>query len=596
MLIHNSHDPAYRMPIGAIPCSGKVKIRFYCDESDSITLRTWTGKEENFPMEKIKENTFEATVILPNTPQLFWYDFIIYLENGVLRYGNSQEQLGGEGAIYQTQPPSYQITVYDPEYKTPSYLRNGIIYQIFPDRFNGDDGGSLERLNDIKQAHPEAYFHQNWNERPLLDVDPENSDNRALDFFQGTLQGIIEKLDWLKQLGITVLYINPIFRARTNHRYDTGDYSQIDPILGTQSDFDELIIETKKRGIKVMLDGVFSHTGADSLYFNRFNRYEGLGAYQSKDSKYSTWYHFDEFPDKYRTWWGFYTLPAINKDNPSYRSFLTNHEDGILPSWVKKGAGGWRLDVADELPMDLLAEMRKSIKDVDEDSVLLGEVWEDASNKVAYNQQRSYCLGDTLDSVMNYPLRRAIIDFFTEVIDAEQLCRVIRHQQEVYPAPFYYSLMNLLGSHDRVRILNALAGHDCDGIIQMDKVEAGKIKLGKRTLSLVKKKYVRAVKLICALPGAPTFYYGDDIGMEGMADPWNRAPMDWKNADNQLHAVVRKIIHERNSNPVLQTGLLKIEAKDKNTIIIHRFLEDGCEAFGEKLDLDNITIIISRSN
>jgi len=594
MLHHDSHLLRYREPLGPIPAGGKVSIRFLCNESSSVTLRTWDGSEHLYPMKPLGEHLFEAAVTMPEVPMLFWYYFIIHGKDGDLYYGNSGDQLGGEGFPCSWEPASYQITVYDPAYRTPEYIRHGVVYQIFPDRFHKDANGIAGREEQVKKAHPEAAFHAEWQERPTLDLDPETGDNRALDFFGGTLKGIVEKLDHLQKLGITILYINPMFRARTNHRYDTGSYEEIDPILGSEQDFDLLIAEAEKRGMRVMLDGVFSHTGSDSKYFNRFGRYDTLGAYQSQGSPYYPWYSFEEFPHRYRTWWGFQTLPTVNKDHPAYRKYLLDAESGILPRWVRRGACGWRLDVADELPMTMLREMRTAIRSVREDAVLLGEVWEDASNKVAYNQQRCYCLGDTLDSVMNYPLRRAVIDFFTGVCDAHHLRRVILHQQEVYPAPFFYSLMNLLGSHDRVRILNAMAGLDREGAAQMDRTEASRIYLDKETRASAQKKVLEAIRLLCALPGAPTIYYGDEIGMQGMADPWNRAPMDWAHADTAVQEAVSAMLNRRLNTPMLQTGWLSVEADGPDALIIKRYAVEGKDVFGQPLKGDEIFVRISR--
>ncbi|MBP3645851.1 MAG: glycoside hydrolase family 13 protein [Clostridia bacterium] len=593
MLYHDSHDANYRSPIGPVKAGHQLTVRFWCDESDRVILRTWDGRESQYEMTPIGDDRFEATIVVPKTPMLFWYDFIIPRQYDVARYGTSADQLGGVGSYYATQPRSYQVTVYDPAYQTPEYLRRGVVYQIFPDRFFKDKNGQKGRLRKIAQAHPEATFHENWNEKPTLDPDPANGDNRALDFFGGTLKGIKQKLDYLEELGVSILYINPIFRARSNHRYDTGSYEEVDPILGDNEAFDELAAAAEKRGMRIMLDGVFSHTGCDSQYFNRYGRYDNVGAYQSKESPYYSWYSFEEFPDKYNSWWGFYTLPAVDKSNRAYRDYLLG-ENGVLPGWIKRGACGWRLDVVDELPMDMVREMRQSVKKADPDSTLLGEVWEDASNKTAYGAVRSYCIGDALDSVMNYPLRRAVIDFFTGVTDAYQLRRVILNQQEVYPAPFYYSLMNLLGSHDRVRILNALCGYDREGAIQMDRLEASKVQLGKRELKSAKKRYVEAVKLLCALPGAPTIYYGDEIGMTGMADPWNRAPMAWDDADDALRAEIAKLLHARRESAMLQTGCLKVETVDADTIRIIRYAENGADVFGQPIEGENVTVTISR--
>lgn len=595
MIFHDSHDPAYRHPIGPVPAGGRLTVRLACDEAEAVTLRTWNGSESRTPMRRAPGGLFEASVTVPVTPTLYWYDFTVHAPGGDVRYGNAEDQLGGGGARVWGAPRSYQVTVYDPAFQTPRYLRTGVIYQLFPDRFaRGSTPPPPGRAREIALAHPEAAFHPTWNEPPTLDTDPENGDNRALDFFGGTLAGIREKLDYLQELGVSVLYLNPVCRARTNHRYDTGDYEAVDPILGDEANFEALTREAAARGIRVMLDGVFSHTGADSRYFNRYGRYPGPGAYQSPASPYYGWYRFIHWPDRYDAWWGFYTLPALNKDAPDYRDYLLRPETGVLPLWMRRGACGWRLDVADELPVPLLRGMRGAVKRQNPDGVLLGEVWEDASNKVSYGAMRSYCLGDTLDSVMNYPLRRAVIDFFTGKAGAGALARLIRHQREVYPAPFYYALMNLLGSHDRVRALNAFAGYDRDGIAQMPRDEAARVRLSPGELALAKARYLEALRLLCALPGAPAVYYGDEAGMQGMADPWNRAPMDWDGADTALRAAVAALLLERRRDPVLQTGHMDVHAPDEDTLVVRRYALQGLDALGEPLAGAERSIRVSR--
>ena len=595
MILHDSHAPAHRDPIGPIKAGGRLTLRLLCDESDAVSVRTWDGAETRTRMRRIGEGLFEATLTVPQTPMLFWYDFVVQHPDGEVCYGNARDQLGGIGELITGAPRSYQVTVYAPDYTTPSYLREGVMYQIFPDRFYRKGTVTTpEKRDQIAQAHPEATFHEQWNELPTLDIDPENGDNRALDFFGGTLAGITAKLDYLQALGVTVLYINPIVRARTNHRYDTGDYAHIDPILGEDADFIALTQAAADLGMQVLMDGVFSHTGADSLYFNRYGRYDSVGAYQSKRSEYAPWYRFHHFPDRYNAWWGFYTLPAVQKEDPSYQHFLLNVDTGVLPLWMQRGACGWRLDVADELPMTLLAQMRQAVKRQNPQGTLLGEVWEDASNKISYGNPRSYCLGDTLDSVMNYPLRRAVIDFFTYRLTAWELARVILHQREVYPAPFLYSLMNLLGSHDRVRILNAFAGYDLEGIIQMPRELAQDIRLTPEQLTLSKERYVEALRLLCALPGVPTLYYGDELGMQGMADPWNRAPMDWDGGDAVLWSAVSALLNHRRLHRVLQTGFADVQALDDNHLTIRRYAQNGLDVFGDPLAQDEQCVTITR--
>lgn len=595
MLRHNSHDPEFRSPVGPVPSGGSVTLRFFSNEADAVTVRTWDGTERLTPMAPLFGGLYESTLSVPGTPMLFWYDFIVHTPGGDVRFGNRDDGLGGDGQIVYDTMHAFQITVYDPAFVTPEFLREGVLYQAFPDRFYKDGAAiSAVRQKKIEKAHPEATFHKTWNEPPMLDPDPENGDNRALDFFGGTLKGIEEKLGYLRDLGVTVLYLNPVVQARTNHRYDTGDYHKVDPILGKKKDFYSLVEAAKALGIRVILDGVFSHTGADSLYFNRYGRYPGLGAYQSQHSPYAAWYRFEEFPDKYNAWWGFYTLPAVEKDQPDYQDFLLHFDNGVLPWWMKRGAAGWRLDVADELPVRLLQKMRYAVKTADPDGALIGEVWEDASNKVSYGELRSYCLGDTLDGVMNYPLRRVIIDFFTGKIPAQALARLILHQREAYPAPFLYSLMNLLSSHDRVRALNAFAGYDLPGILQMPREDARKIRLNRRQTALSKARYLEALKLICALPGIPSVYYGDEIGMQGMADPWNRAPMAWDEADKAFRAAVQSILENRREHAALRTGFLDVSAQNDDTLVVRRFAMNGQDAFGAPLTAPAMEIKITR--
>lgn len=588
-LYHDSRSLDCRAPFGAVRCGDIVRLRVYCQGRPRAVnaVITLNNQPYTIPLQPDGRDGYELRFAAPATPRLLWYYFAAVMENGQTEYlGNARDGLGGVGETYASAPPSFQLTVYARDYAPPAFLREGVMYQIFPDRFC--------RSRAPRYTREDIYLHENWDEAPLALFDPRNGDTHSRDFFGGDLQGIISKLDYLQSLHVTVLYLNPIFLARSNHRYDTGDYTRIDPMLGTQADLTRLCEEAAKRGMRVLLDGVFNHTGDDSLYFNRYGRYDSLGAYQSTESPYYPWYTFEQYPDRYRTWWGFDTLPAVNKENADYQRYLLDPEEGILPRWVKKGACGWRLDVVDELPMPLVSAMRQAVKQADPEAVLLGEVWEDASNKVSYGALRSYCLGDSLDSVMNYPLRRAVIDFFTGKCDAQQLRRVILHQQEVYPAPFYYSLMNVLGSHDRVRILNAMAGYDQEGIAQMDRAEAAHIRLTPEQREAAQAKVLEAFRLLCALPGAPTVYYGDELGMEGMADPWNRAPMAWDKGDKAMRRALKKILQARQAKPMLQTGFLSVDAPDADTLIVRRYAVKGRDVFGKPLGGRAVTVKISR--
>lgn len=581
---HDSRQLDCRAPSGAVTPGTDIRLVIYVQGfASQVTLRYWNGSENLVLMKDLGLGVYEATIKAPKTPQLMWYDFRALNERGHwIYYGNARDRLGGVGAHYQDLPPSYQITVYDPDFAPPAFLREGIMYQIFPDRFHRSKMPVSERKDRV--------LHSEWNEPPYITADERSGDNWALDFFGGNLEGIRQKLPYLKELGITVLYLNPIFKARTNHRYDTGDYLSIDPLLGTEKDFKKLCSDAKKLGIHVLLDGVFSHTGEDSLYFNRYNTYPSTGAYQSKDSPYFSWYHFRHHPNEYAAWWNIPTLPELNKNNESYRQFMLG-PDGVARHWVKAGASGWRLDVADELPMSFLRDLRKSVLAQQEDAVLLGEVWEDASNKVAYGQMRSYVLGDTLDSVMNYPLREALINFLTHVIPASQVVRQIRALQENYPVPFFYSLMNLLGSHDRARVHNLLVKQDFSHLpIAQRRGQT----MGPAYKKLAGQRFIKMLQMVVALPGMPSMYYGDEVGMEGASDPFCRGTFPWGQEDQDTLAMVKEAFQLRAERPVLRRGFLELSSEGEDTLIIHRFAKDGLDVFGEPLDDAPYLLRISR--
>ena len=585
MFLHDSHEAFFREPAGAAPAGSRITIRFLSDESQQVALRTWNGEEKLIPMTFDGERTWTAEISAPEEPGWLWYDFVLTQKDGkTLRYGNAFDQLGGEGAVYETGAvASYQITIYKPGFKTPGFFQGANIYQVFPDRFFRAPTKAVDDRTD-------RYIHADWNEDLLPLDDPRGGKYKELDFYGGTLTGITKKLPYLEKLGVTVLYLNPIFRARSNHRYDTGDYMQIDPLLGTQEEFETLCKKAEERGIRIMLDGVFSHTGDDSRYFNHYGTYDTVGAYQSKESPWYDWYTFRHFPDDYASWWDITTLPAVCKENEDYQQFMFKPKTGVVPYWLHHGGCGWRLDVADELPMDFLSKLRVSAKRARRDAVVLGEVWEDASNKVAYGVMRNYCTGETLDSVMNYPLREAILSFMTGKTDAAALVRLVRHQAEVYPAQFRYALMNLVGSHDQVRVLNVLGSKEC---ADLPKAAQRDVTLTKEEYALAVERYKRCVELLCALPGNPTIYYGDEVGMTGCHDPWCRRPFPWGHEDKALQAFVADQLTARKASNVLKYGYCDITAEDPDTVRIVRYL-DGTDALGRKAGKQRVEITVSR--
>ena len=580
-LYHDSQSILYRSPLGAAKCFSAVNLRIRVSENvRSVLLRFYDGSEKWIPMEKGVNGWYSAYVTMPDIPILCWYDFRAEDHDGNIRiYGAPGDGLGGAGETGSHR--AWQITVYSPDYETPEWMRTGVMYQIFPDRFHKSG-----------ESHPmreECYYHKEWNETPIL-MPEGGDDNCARDFFGGDLKGIEEKLPYLASLGVTVLYLNPIFQARSNHRYDTADYKQIDSHLGDNEAFSSLCKAAEKLGIHVMLDGVFSHTGEDSIYFNRFGRFPTVGACQSTQSPYYPWYQFTSYPDRYACWWGIHTLPAMNKENESLQEFLLGDE-GVARFWLEKGASGWRLDVADELPMNFLRRLRKAVKSKDKNAVVLGEVWEDASHKEAYGEMRCYCQGDTLDSVMNYPLREAALDFFTGKTGAKALRRLILSQKENYPAPFYYALMNLAGSHDRPRAINTLSGHTWE---ELKPILRGSQRLTEEEYRLGAERYVKMMQLLCALPGIPCLYYGDERGMQGGSDPFCRGTFPWEGGDREMEEKIRALLLQRKNSKALQTGKLLVEAPDEDTIRIIREISGGRDVFGNDAENEKVIVEIRR--
>lgn len=450
---------------------------------------------------------------------LYWYHFMIDTCQGRKFI---MKGYGGEGYISNTDyDPRFQLLCYEKDFETPNWLPGGIIYQIFPDRFNF----SGEKKENI---YPDKKIQTDWNIIP--DWRPnEHGMITNSDFFQGDLKGITQKLEYLNELGVTCIYLNPIFEAYSNHRYDTGDYEKIDPVLGTQEDFEELCSEAKKFGIRIINDGVFSHTGSDSKYFNRENRYQENGAYNSKESPYYTWYKFIEWPNIYNSWWGFNTLPEVEELSSSFNEYI-NGENGIIRKWIKAGNSGWRLDVADELPDEFIKNIREAVKAQDPQSLLLGEVWEDASNKESYGSRRQFLYGKELDSVMNYPFRDAILGFL-DCGDGRDMIEIVLNIIENYPRPVLRSLMNLLGTHDTERIITLLAGERQNG---RGREWQASTKLNPQQREYGLRRMRVASGILYTLPGVPCIYYGDEVGVEGYKDPFNRATYPWGREDTNL--------------------------------------------------------------
>lgn len=576
-LFHNSQQTFYRNPAGALTPGGSVVLTLRASDCHAETAAVLCfyaegpDQKQEIPMERRFSETgellFSATVRLPDVPCLCWYSFQVYENGQRFDYGNNEAGLGGEGQTYENvyDPPAFQITVYRLE-EVPSWYKQSVVYQIFPDRFSRDPlwmRRQEKAASACGEKGPGRIIMQNWNDRPWYAKDPRGNVT-GWPFFGGSLEGIRSRLLYLKSLGVGTVYLNPIFCARSNHKYDTADYTRIDPAFGSERDFRRLAKDARRLGIRLVLDGVFNHTGADSIYFNQFNNYPGKGACQGEDSPYYSWYRFNRFPDDYECWWGVKNMPDLNEDNPDFRRYIY---DEVISRWLKAGASGWRLDVADELPDSFIAGLRTVIKETAGDGLLIGEVWEDASNKISYGKRRTYFLGDELDGTMNYPFRDAFLEYILGHIPAERAVRQFNSLAENYPPENFAANLNLIGSHDRIRVLTLL-GDPPEGLSEEEK-EYYSLPDDKRDMA---KRRLKALSLLqFILPGVPCIYYGDEAGVEGFSDPYNRGTYPWGKEDEELLAHYRMLAGLRNQYGLLKDGEFKLEAQGEHVIVCRRF-------------------------
>lgn len=562
--VFDSRSESCKKPYGAVPCGTAVSytVRPLRREGWSrcvlVTQREFSGQTAELELpctgQDGDRNRFSGIFSAPAEPELVWYWFRLFREDGSSILLDRSGYHGGENV------QSWQLTVYE-ESSTPAWFGCGVVYQIFPDRFC-----RLE-LPDPAGMVGSRTIHENWSDLPDWRPDAQG-EVRNCDFFGGSLQGILSKLDDLADFGVTVLYLNPVFESASNHRYNTADYRAIDPMLGTEDDFHHLCQEAKRRGIRVILDGVFNHTGSQSRYFNADGFYSDTGAAQSPDSPYYHWYSFHPWPADYDAWWGIRTLPAVREDAPDYRDFIIRGQDSVVRHWLRVGASGWRLDVADELPDDFIGEIRTAMEETAPDSFLLGEVWEDATTKIAYSMRRRYLLGQELHGVMNYPFRTALIAYLLGG-DADEFRETLESLRENYPPHAFYSLMNFLSTHDTPRILTVLgADHVPDS-----KEERAVFRLSPARRQLGLKRLRLAALVLFTFPGAPTVYYGDEAGMEGWEDPFNRAGYPWGQEDSELKSFFSKLAHLRREQPALQTGQLHWRWTSGSLLVFARELD-----------------------
>ncbi len=538
-----------KAPAGQIEKKVEVGIIIHADEWDHYYGRAVTIPMTEETSDDADVRVFVADVHLADI--LAEYDLT---DDGLFYYyysiksAENELTLGGERPVeldvIENHIGERQLLVYSSDYQTSEGFREGVVYHVFVDRFAKSEKHPVV-VKDGAVFDPDwTYGIPQYGEYPGAEVA-----NNV--FFGGNLYGIAEKMEYIASLGVSTIYLSPIFDAYSNHKYDTADYLAVDEMFGGNDAMEELCRVAKEYGIRILLDGVFNHTGADSIYFNRFGKYDSVGAYQSEKSPFADWYMFREFPEEYECWWGVKVLPRVDSANPEYQDFIGNL---VVPQWMHEGVFGWRLDVADELTNEFLCKFREAVRENNADAVVIGEVWEDASDKVSYGHRRHYLRGKQLDSVMNYPLRDAIIGYVKNG-DCEKLRRFTEGTYRRYPKGSSDTLLNFLGTHDTERILTLFGGEPCGDHTNEELSTMGMTETERK---LAAERLTFAYAILAGLPGVPCVFYGDEVGMEGYRDPFCRRPFPWHAMDERILTHYRKIGGIRKGYPVFRDGLFRI--------------------------------------
>ncbi len=550
----------------AVPCGEVLQIEF--GMRNALSARFYLGNDERVLLQedayfvrdegeyRVFAYTLQTERIAPDGGGLFFFHFEAETPSG-RRYTVCD---GASLSLSDRFVNEFQLTVYRLQYQTPDWLNRGVFYHIFVDRFC--KSGKVPKRADTP-------YCDDW-ENGIPEYPPvagQEYPNHT--HFGGDLYGIAEKLPYLQELGVTVLYLSPISQAYSNHKYDTGDYLRVDDAFGGEDALAELIRKAHEKGIRVMLDGVFNHVGEDSLYFNRYGNYPSVGACQSEQSAYYPWFRFERYPDVYECWWGIRNLPRTVKCD-DFRNFICEQ---VIPHYLRMGIDGYRLDVADELDSGFLEQITQAIKREKPDAAVIGEVWEDASNKIAYGERKRYFLGKQLDGVMNYPLRNGLIAFLRDG-DASLLRTVTQTLYCHYPIPALAHTMNSIGTHDTERILTVLGG-------DADTGEPNEVLAHRR---MTEQQRERAIRLLCcgyallaALPGVPCIYYGDEAGLEGYHDPFNRLPFPWGHIEQRLFACIAEVNRVRKSEPLFACDGFRVLNSPDGTFAFCRFDEENQE-------------------
>ena len=541
---------------GAFPCGSKIEFTVETPRAlgaSAVVLRiAEDGCHPNdIPLEFLKmENGVDIYTTVLDTEELcdarkenglFYYEFLFLRGNDTL-FTDTYNFV--DYTLERSSGGKFILLIHTHDYDTPDWFKGRVMYHVFVDRFCRGEG-EVESRED-------AILNDDW-DNGIMQYPEKNGDKLANNmFFGGNLWGVAKKLDYLKELGVGVIYLSPIFKAYSNHKYDTGNYLEIDGMFGGEDAFVNLIEKAKEKDIRIILDGVFNHTGDDSLYFDRYEKYGRTGAYSNPNSPFRSWFRFRNYPDEYETWWGIQILPKLNHTVDDCRKYFTA-KGGVAEKYIKMGIGGWRLDVADELSDAFLDEFRETVKQAsDGDGIIIGEVWENAAEKIAYSRRRRYLRGAQLDSVMNYPLRNGILALLVDK-DAQLLADILKSIYASYPKCVCDSLMNLLGTHDTERILTVL------GNSGRDTSEYSNKELSVMRLSECDRKKGIALQKLAAtvqytVYGVPSVFYGDEAGVEGYHDPFCRKTFPWGNECKELLEHYRKLGEIRSDYSLFADG------------------------------------------
>ncbi|EAR09103.1 amylopullulanase [Reinekea sp. MED297] len=571
-----------------------------------IEERTLVGNYDEFsyteltkdPMAKVvtaEGERWEASYTFPDVAVYGYYfevvangETYIVHNNDFSVYWTPEKGSGGESMI-AFQPSDtdavrrYRHSSYDGTFAVPEWSKNAIYYYIFPERFRNGDTSNDPTVGQDTILGEAVEVHSDWNDAPWVPGTGDGSDEfYNNDFFGGDLQGIVEKLDYLADLGVNTLYINPIFEAASNHKYDTADYKNIDDNFGDNALFETLTTEASNRGIRVILDTSLNHTGSDSKYFDRYENFAELGAFEGEtiqeSSPFYDWYTFDPAgttPEAmYEGWVGVDSLPNLNESD-SWKAYAYGDADSVTNMWLDKGASGWRMDVAPWVSDEFWREWRDVVKANDADALTVAETWFDASK---------HLLGDMFDSTMNYIFRNAVQDFAAGE-SAEEMYQNLELMRENYPQEAFYALMNLLSTHDAARALHHFGYTGPESSAEAVAEAKTRLKL--------------AVLFQMAYPGAPAIFYGDEVGVTGGEDPYNRATYPWAdeggNPDMALLDDFKALIQMRNDNAVLRTGSIDAPVyADENVIVLVRELNGthAITAFNNAAETSEVTFTV----